>query len=77
MRANIKITTLNINGCHLDRESPLTYGKWAKTNATLKREGIAILALQEMHLNYKDVQSLHRMYKNRMEIYNSEIVKWP
>jgi exonuclease III len=77
MRVNIKIATLNINGCHLDGESTLTYGKWAEVNATLKRDGIAILALQETHLNHEDIQSLHRMYKNRMEIYNSEIEHAP
>jgi exonuclease III len=73
MRANIKIATLNMNGCHLNGESPSTYSKWAKINTTLKRKGIAILALQETHLNHEDVQALHRTYKNRMMIYNSEI----
>jgi hypothetical protein len=61
----------------LSSESTLTYGKWAEINATLKREGIAILILQEMHLNHEDIQFLHRIYKNRMIIYNSEIKHIP
>jgi hypothetical protein len=44
-RANIKIITLNMNGCHTQGEAPTNFEKWAEVNATIKREKIAIMAL--------------------------------
>jgi hypothetical protein len=57
-RANIKIATLNINGCHTQREAPMNFENWAEVNATIKREKITVMALQEMHLDQVHVNTI-------------------
>jgi exonuclease III len=41
--------------------------------ATMKREIIAILALQETHLDQEIMNNLYEVYKRRFEMYNSEL----
>jgi exonuclease III len=72
-RANIKIATLNINGCHIQGEAPTSFEKWAEINATIKREKIAILALQETHLDQNHADTIQQVFPKRLEIYNSEL----
>jgi macrodomain Ter protein organizer (MatP/YcbG family) len=74
---SIKIATLNINSCCTSRENPLSYKKWAEINATIKNEKIAILALQEMHLNQELSHKIQRTFRKRIEIYNSELEHMP
>jgi exonuclease III len=40
---------------------------------TMKREIIAILALQETHLDQEVINNLYEVYKRRFEMYNSEL----
>jgi exonuclease III len=76
-KANIKITSLNINGCHTSGENNISYEKWAEINATIKNEKIAILALQETHLDQETAQNIQNMFRKRIEIYNSELSHTP
>lgn len=71
-RANIKIATLNINGVHTGGESATSFKKWAEINATMKREKIAILALQETHLDETTLNDINRLFGKRLTIYNSQ-----
>jgi exonuclease III len=70
-RANIKIATLNMNGAHLGGEGSTSFEKWSEINATMKRERIAILALQEMHLDEQLLSNVNRLFGKRLEIHNS------
>ena len=42
--------------------------KWATINANLNQNKLAILALQEMHLDQETVDRLRQIYKDKMEI---------
>lgn len=70
-RANIKIATLNMNGAHTNSESSSSFEKWAEINAVMKRERIAILALQETHLDDQQLSGVNRLFGKRLAIYNS------
>jgi hypothetical protein len=76
-RANIKLTTLNINGCHIQGEVQTSFEKWAEVNATIKREKIAIMALQEMHLDQNHMNTIQQVFPKRLEIYNSKLEHTP
>jgi Reverse transcriptase (RNA-dependent DNA polymerase)/Endonuclease/Exonuclease/phosphatase family len=76
-QASIRIATLNMNGCHTNNENRTTFEKWAEINATIKKEKIAILALQETHLDQEAVNNLHSIYKKRFNIHNSGLETAP
>jgi exonuclease III len=61
-----------MNGCHTNNEGLTTFGKWAEINSTVKKEGIAILAIQESHLDQELITNLHEVYSKRLMIHNSE-----
>lgn len=71
-RANIKIATLNVNGAHTGGESTTSFEKWSEINATMKRDKIAILALQETHLDETALNDINRLFGKRLAIYNSQ-----
>jgi hypothetical protein len=58
-RTNIKIGTLNMNGLHISSESQYTFEKWTEINTTLRNEKIAILAVQETHLDEQNTEAIH------------------
>ena len=67
MRASINIATLNVNGLAAQNDgSPNRKWKWI--NSTLNENKIAILALQETHLDDMTIECLHTMYSHKMEI---------
>jgi exonuclease III len=70
-RANIKIATLNMNGAHTNGEACMRFEKWAEINATMKRENIAILALQETHLDDHLLSDVNKLFGKRLIIHNS------
>jgi exonuclease III len=76
-QASIRITTLNMNGCYTNHESRTTFKKWAEINATIKKEKIAILTLQETHLDQEVVNNLHSIYKKWFDIHNSKLETAP
>ena len=76
-KANIKIGTVNINGLHTRTESSHTFEKWAEINATMKNEKIAILAIQETHLDKQSTQAIHQALGKRLKIMNSQLEENP
>jgi exonuclease III len=76
-QASIWIATLNMNGCHMSCKSRMTFKKWSKINATVKNERIAILTLQETHLDQEIVNNLHSIYKKWFDIHNSGLETAP
>ena len=76
-KANIKIGTLNINGLHTGTESGVSFEKWAEVNATMKKDKIAILAIQETHLDEPSLQAIHRAFGKRLRIINSQLENNP
>ena len=70
-RANIKITMLNMNGAHTGSESQTSFEKWSEINATMKKERIAILAIQETHLDEQSLNDVNRLFGKRLSIHNS------
>lgn len=64
-KANINIATLNINGF---RSGGNNLEKWSMVNQTLNKHKIAILALQEMHLDQEHVDKLSRSFGKKMDI---------
>jgi ribonuclease HI/exonuclease III len=71
-RANIKIATLNMNGLHVTAENSNSFEKWSEINATMKKERIGILALQETHLDQDLISEIQRIFHKRLQIHNSE-----
>lgn len=63
-KANIKIGSLNINGLHTVAEGEMTFEKWAEVNVTMKRDKIAVLAVQETHLDELSTQAIHSVMCN-------------
>jgi len=72
-RVNIRIATLNINGLQTFNEPSRKYEKWSEINTTMKKERIAILAIQETHLDEQPTQEIHQLFGKWLQIYNSQI----
>ena len=70
-KANVKIATLNMNGAHTGNENSTSFEKWSEINATMKRDKIAILALQETHLDEQTLSTVNGLFEKRLEIHNS------
>jgi hypothetical protein len=76
-RANIKITSLNMNGLHSSGDRNGRVEKWAEINATVKTNKIAILALQETHLDEETTQCIQNLFGKRLQIFNSQLERNP
>jgi ribonuclease HI/exonuclease III len=72
MRANINIATLNMNGLTAPTQGLTALGKWSMINQTLNQYKIAILALQETHLDRETLEQLQTCYSKKMHILHSE-----
>jgi exonuclease III len=68
IRANINIASLNMNGLSAPSSNMSFLSKWAMINTTLNKHKIAILALQETHLDQQLVDRLHQSFSDKMEI---------
>ncbi|KAF8260584.1 Endonuclease/exonuclease/phosphatase, partial [Lactarius quietus] len=53
------------------------FEKWAEINSTVKRDKIAILALQETHLDEDTVQRIQNLFGKRLQILNSQLERNP
>ena len=69
-RANINIATLNLNGASASTANLNAVDKWARINSTLRNNKIAVLALQETHLDEGIVEV--SAARNRMSEHPSE-----
>ena len=72
MRANITIATLNVNGYAAPSSNMTGIDKWSTINRTINDHKIAILALQETHLNPTLLQDVKACYGSRLEILISQ-----
>ncbi len=67
-KATMKIATLNIRG----GGSTTTRDKWQHVNQIMRDKNIAILAIQETHLNETSVNELNNQFNQRLRIINSQ-----
>ena len=66
MRASINIATLNMNG--LTSRGKSLIEKWAAVNQTLNKYKIAILALQETHLDQEAANKIRECFSKKMHL---------
>ena len=71
MRANINLSTLNMNGLTAPSQGMNFRQKWSTINSTLNQHKLAILALQETHLDQETIEHLHRSLGDKMRIISS------
>src|SRR6266850_1786257 len=74
-RANINIATLNMRGSTARNQSLVQ--KWSTVNSTLNKFKIAVLALQETHLDQPSVDTLGSKFGKKMEIIFSSTPESP
>ena len=67
-KAQIKMATLNIRG----GGSTTTREKWQHVNQIMRDQRIAVLAIQETHLNEINVNQLNNQFHGRLRIWNSQ-----
>ena len=72
-RANIKIGTVNINGLHTTTDGLYSFEKWAEINTAMRNEKIAILAVQETHLDERNLNAIHQALGKRLLVINSQL----
>ena len=70
-RANINIATLNMNGATAPTQRMTHIDKWTMVNSTIRTEKIAILALQETHLDGARLDDIKRCFGKSFDIFNS------
>ena len=71
MRAKITIATLNMNGLSAPTNNMLYIDKWSMINQTLNKFKIAILAIQETHLDEEITNRIRMSYGKKMNILTS------
>ena len=64
---------MNINGLHTVSENSHTFEKWSEINATMRNEKIAILAVQETHLDNQNTEVIHHAFGKRLQVINSQL----
>ena len=72
-KANINIASLNINGFASPANNMNGIEKWSSIYQTMKGNKIAILALQETHLNNELLHSINACFGKRIQILNSQL----
>ena len=68
LRANINVATLNINGSSAPTNGMSLLEKWSMINQTLNEHKIAIMALQETHLDQDKVDRIRQSFGKKMQI---------
>ena len=77
VRANINISTLNMNGLAAPSHGMNFCQKWSTINSTLNQHKLAILALQETHLDLEMTEHLHQSLGEKMRIISSAVPDAP
>jgi exonuclease III/polyhydroxyalkanoate synthesis regulator phasin len=72
MKASINIATLNMNRLTAPSSQMNHIQKWAMINQMLNKHKIAILALQETHLDRTALEDITRCFGKKMQILHSE-----
>ena len=70
-RANITIASLNLNGAAAPTQRMDHIEKWTTINSTLRAEKIAILAVQETHLDEERLEDIDRCFNKSFDVINS------
>ena len=70
-RANIVIGSLNMNGLTAPSHNMSFTEKWSMINQTLNKYKIAVLALQETHLDDETAERIRECYGKKMSIIHS------
>ena len=65
---SIRIASLNINGATAPSENTSFLEKWNKINHTIQTERIAVLAIQESHLDEEMTTTLQTRYEKNLKI---------
>ena len=68
LKANIVIATLNVNGYAAPASNMSGIDKWSTINRTINTNRIAILAIQETHLDEHLLQQINTCFGTRLEI---------
>ena len=71
-RASINIATLNMNGFAAPANKMTGLEKWLTVNRTISKHKIAILALQETHLDHTLLQNIDKCFGKRLKVLNSQ-----
>ncbi|KAI0818951.1 Endonuclease/exonuclease/phosphatase [Irpex lacteus] len=69
--ATLQIASLNLNG-RGSAQPGVSDNKWYRINQLMRARKIAILAVQETHLDDHYVESLHDLFGRRLKIHNSK-----
>lgn len=72
MRASINIATLNMNGFTAPASQMTGIEKWSAVNHTISDYKIAILALQETHLDAALLRDIDACFGKRLSVINSQ-----
>ena len=72
LKANIKVASLNVNGYAAPAKNMSGIEKWSTIYQTMKENKLAILAIQESHLDTALIHSINECFGKRLEIINSQ-----
>jgi exonuclease III len=70
-KANLNIVTLNLNGAAAPTQRMDHIDKWTTINNTIRTEKIAILALQETHLDEERINDINHCFSKNFDVFNS------
>ena len=70
-KANINIATLNMNGATAPSHNMNLTEKWSMVNHTIRKHKIAILALQETHLDERRASDIHTCFQKSFDLHYS------
>ncbi|KAH9026276.1 Endonuclease/exonuclease/phosphatase [Lactarius deliciosus] len=77
LKANIKVASLNMNGFAAPAKNMSGIEKWSAIYQTINKNKIAILALQETHLDDDLLHSVHECFGKRLTVINSKLANNP
>ena len=73
LKANINIASLNVNGYAAPASSMSGIEKWSMIYQAMKENKIAVMAIQETHLDDNLIHSIGQCFGKRLDIINSQI----
>ena len=73
LKANISVASLNMNGFTAPNSNLSGIEKWSTVYRTINEHKIAILALQETHLDDNLLRSVHECFGKRLSVVNSKL----
>ena len=65
---NVKIATINMNRLCSSNEPTNKLAKWSRINETVRKKNIAILVVQETHLDDETLQLITQAFRKRLQI---------